>query len=163
MGSDWVQFKGNTMKKNALILMLLLAVPQITLAKTNIASDFVKSVQKAADSDGIVSASVDIDCPASSASGKVLITKASYEFEKSVGAFIFKNSNDTPAIITSLSTESPNGDFTSNEIIGMSFIFKMSGGQFFVDIFKNGKARAGVNKNGTSGIVWVDCKIIKPS
>lgn len=163
MGSDWVQFKGNTMKKIALILMLLLAVPQITLAKTNIASDFVKSVQKAADSDGIVSASVDIDCPASSASGKVLITKASYEFEKSVGAFIFKNSNDTPAIITSLSTESPNGDFTSNEIIGMSFIFKMSGGQFFVDIFKNGKARAGVNKNGTSGIVWVDCKIVKPS
>ena len=126
MGADWVQFKGNTMKKNALILMLLLAVPQITLAKTNIASDFVKSVQKAADSDGIVSASVDIDCPANSASGKVLITKASYEFEKSVGAFIFKNSNDTPAIITSLSTESPNGDFTSNEIIGMSFIFKMS-------------------------------------
>lgn len=45
MGSDWVQLKGNTIKKSALILMLLLAVPQITLAKTNIASDFVKSVQ----------------------------------------------------------------------------------------------------------------------
>lgn len=65
--------------------------------------------------------------------------------------------------MTSIVTVSPDDNFMSEEIIGMSYIFKMPSGQFFVDILKNGKARAGVNKNGESGIKWIDCKIVKPS
>ncbi|UAK22695.1 hypothetical protein K7B04_15120 [Kluyvera sp. CRP] len=92
-----------------------------------------------------------------------MVSNASYDINKSVGAFVFKGSNETPAQMTSIVTVSPDDNFMSDEVIGMSYIFKMPSGQFFVDILKNGKARAGVNKNGESGIKWIDCKIVKPS
>ncbi|WP_285130907.1 hypothetical protein [Leclercia adecarboxylata] len=146
----------------ATMLALLLAVPLTTFAKQNQATSFVNDIKTAADGNGEINASIDIECPAKSASGKVIISKASYNFDKSVGAFVFQNTDDTPARMSSLSPEFKDGDFTSNIITGMAFTFKMPNGQFFVDIFKNGKARAGVNKSGQSGINWIQCKIVKP-
>ncbi|WP_413594709.1 hypothetical protein [Citrobacter youngae] len=151
------------MKFKLLVVGLLLIVPQLALAKDNIATSFVNEIKIAADGDGSVNAAIDIDCPAPSASGKVMMSKASYEFDKSVGAFVFEQSEYTPARMTTIVPMFPDGDFTSNKITGMGFIFKMPSGQFFVDILKNGKARAGINKNGESGIKWIDCKIVKPS
>ncbi len=151
------------MKFKLLVVGLLLVVPQLAVAKDNIATSFVNEIKTAADGDGSVNAAIDIDCPVQSASGKVIMSKASYEFDKSVGAFVFEQSEVTPARMTTFVPMFPDGDFTSDKIIGMSFIFKMPSGQFFVDILKSGKARAGVNKNGESGIKWIDCKIVKPS
>ena len=151
------------MKFKLLVVGLLLITPQLALAKDNLATLFVNEIKTAADGDGSVNATIDINCLAPSASGKVMISKSSYEFDKSVGAFVFEQSEQTPARMTTIVPMFPDGDFTSNKITGMSLIFKMPNGQFFVDIFKNGKARAGVNKNGESGIKWIDCKIVKPS
>ncbi|EPD5015369.1 hypothetical protein [Escherichia coli] len=151
------------MKFKLLVVGLLLITPQLALAKDNLATIFVNEIKTAADGDGSVNATIDINCPAPSASGKVMISKSSYEFDKSVGAFVFEQSEQTPARMTTIVPMFPDEDFTSNKITGMSFIFKMPSGQFFVDILKSGKARAGVNKNGESGIKWIDCKIVKPS
>lgn len=151
------------MRFYTILLATLLVFPVAAIAKSNHAELFVNQIKTAADDNGDVNASIDIECPAKSASGKILLSKASYEFDKSDGVFVFKNTDDTPARMTSLSPEFKGNDFTSDVITGMSFIFKMPSGQFYVDIYKDGKSRAGVNKNGGSGINWVDCKIIKPS
>lgn len=150
------------MKKSALLLAMMLAIPQISSANSQYASSFVDEVKSAADGDGVLNASIDIECPADSASGKIIVSKASYDIDKSTGVFVFKNSSETPIRMTSIVTEYPEDDFTSDSITGMGFIFKMPSGQFFVDIFKDGKSRAGINKNGQSGIKWIDCKISKP-
>ena len=150
------------MKKSVLLLAMLLSIPQFSAANSNYASSFVDEVKSAADSDGILNASIDIECPADSASGKIVISKASYDINHSKGVFVFKSSSETPIRMTSIVTEYPDDDFTADSITGMGFIFTMPNGQFFVDIFKDGKSRAGVNKNGQSGIKWIDCKILKP-
>lgn len=151
------------MKYKVLAVGLILMLPQFASAKDNLATKFVNEVKTAADGNGEVNASIDIECPAKSASGKILVSKASYEIDKSVGAFVFKNTNDTPARMTSIVTISPDDNFMSDEVIGMSYIFQMPGGQYFVDVLKSGKAKSGININGKSGITWVDCKIVKPS
>ena len=151
------------MKYNLLVVGLLVALPHLAIAKDGLASSFVNETKTAADGNGEINASIDINCQVKSASGKIVVSNASYDVNKSVGAFVFKGSDETPAQMTSIVTVSPDDNFMSDEVIGMSYIFKMPSGQFFVDILKNGKARAGVNKNGESGIKWIDCKIVKPS
>ncbi|MBJ8798935.1 hypothetical protein I5398_23195 [Citrobacter freundii] len=151
------------MKYNLLVVGLLVALPHLAIAKDGLASSFVNETKAAADGNGEINASIDINCQVKSASGKIVVSNASYDVNKSVGAFVFKGSDETPAQMTSIVTVSPDDNFMSDEVIGMSYIFKMPSGQFFVDILKNGKARAGVNKNGESGIKWIDCKIVKPS
>lgn len=151
------------MKYNLLVVGLLMALPHLAIAKDGLASSFFNETKTAADGNGEINASIDIDCPVKSASGKIVVSNVSYDINKSVGAFVFKGSDETPAQMTSIVTVSPDDNFMSDEVIGMSYIFKMPSGQFFVDILKSGKARAGVNKNGESGIKWIDCKIVKPS
>ncbi|OKV34652.1 hypothetical protein AWP49_06160, partial [Escherichia coli] len=113
------------MKFKLLVVGLLLITPQLALAKDNLATIFVNEIKTAADGDGSVNATIDINCPAPSASGKVMISKSSYEFDKSVGAFVFEQSEQTPARMTTIVPMFPDEDFTSNKITGMSFIFKM--------------------------------------
>lgn len=150
------------MKNSVMLLAVLLAIPSVSFAKDTQALDFVNHVKQAADADGSVQASIAIDCPVPAASGKVIISKASYEVNSSNGVFVFKDLNEQQAQLTTLVTMYPDDNFASEEITGMSFIFKLPKGQFFVDVFKDGKTRAGVNKNGQSGINWIQCKIVKP-
>ena len=40
------------------------AAPHLVMAESNIAMSFVNDIKNAADNDGVVSSSIDIDCPA---------------------------------------------------------------------------------------------------
>ena len=130
--------------KKMFILLLAAGLPLNSFAKPvtekQLATYFIDNVKTSADKN------IDLDvgginrlsviCPAKSASGTLLIKKASYEFNKGIGVF----------------------DFDS-EIIGFSFAFKMPRGQFFVDVTKSGKVKAGVNISGESGITYSSCRI----
>ncbi|MBJ8670240.1 hypothetical protein I5373_02685 [Citrobacter koseri] len=149
------------MTKAALAFVIMVfSLP--ALAKQTLTDDFVKEIETAINSTGEVSTSVDIDCPAKSASGKVLVTHVDYEYGKSKGVFVFKDTNDTPAEMTSIIPVYPDDDLDSETINGWDFVFKMPNGQFFITVMKNGKTKAGVNKNGTSGITEINCKASIP-
>ncbi|OSN04231.1 hypothetical protein AU510_12320 [Lonsdalea britannica] len=53
-------------------------------------------------------------------------------------------------------------DFLSGVVIGFDFGFVLPGGQFFLTIMKNGSVKAGINKNGQSGITEIPCKAVAP-
>uniref|UniRef100_UPI002033ECD6 hypothetical protein n=2 Tax=Enterobacteriaceae TaxID=543 RepID=UPI002033ECD6 len=97
-------------------------------------------------------------CPAKSASGTLLIKKASYEFNKGIGVFDFENNSQSAPLAFIVPISEDENDFDS-EIIGFSFAFKMPRGQFFVDVTKTGKVKAGVNISGESGIAYSSCRI----
>lgn len=78
------------MKYNLLVVGLLVALPQLAIAKDGLASSFVNETKTAADGNGEINASIDIDCPVKSASGKIVVSNVSYDINKSVGAFVFK-------------------------------------------------------------------------
>lgn len=132
-------------------------------AKDNLATSFINDVINSADTGESISSSIDVECLAPSASGKLLITKADYEFGKTNGVFVFKEDSATPVKAEFMTTVSPGDDFTSDVVLGLAFGFKMSSGQFFVDIFKDNKARAGVNKSGETAVKWINCKIVSPT
>lgn len=148
--------------KRIIIGAVLSCITSLALAKNDIAYRFIENVKSAADGDEVLSENVTIDCPAKSGSGRILITKASYEYGNSKGAFIFKNPNDSEAIMTSLATKLHNDDFTSDEVDGFEFGFKMPSGQFFVTVMKDGNATVGANVNGTSGVTEIKCKVVGP-
>ncbi|EHX25102.1 hypothetical protein ACUAWP_005138 [Escherichia coli] len=84
--------------------------------------------------------------------------KASYEFNKSIGAFDFENNSQSAPLTFIVPISEDENNFDS-EIIGFSFAFKMPRGQFFVDVTKTGKVKAGVNISGESGITYSSCRI----
>lgn len=148
--------------KKAIIAVISCLMTYGAAAKDNdLTSHFIDEVKAAADRGNPLTASIDIDCPAPSASGKLLITKASYEVGKSLGVYVFKNGNRN-ASLDWLGSEFPDDDFASDTITGMNFGLTMPGGQFFITVMKSGLVKAGVNANGTSGIKEVECKAIKP-
>ena len=87
----------------------------------------------------------------------LMITKADYEFGKSRGGYVF-NDDDSVARLNLFFINYKN--LSSKEVVGATFIFKVNRGQFFIDLMKSGKVRAGVNVGGKSGIDWIDCKIL---
>ncbi|EPX4272957.1 hypothetical protein ACW0LU_004214 [Shigella flexneri] len=131
------------------------------LTNEEIVSRFISNVKTSADND------VDLDtdgfrqlrisCPSPSASGAIILRKASYEFGKSIGVFDFAN-NASPATMTFLIPIYKGDDFDS-DTVGFTFAFKMPRGQFFVDVKENGNIRAGVNVNGESGVTYENCKL----
>lgn len=142
--------------------LIIAAISFPVLSKSSLTGDFVKDVQSAIDSNGESSSSIDIVCPAQSASGKLLVTYASYDYGKSKGVFVFKNTDSIPAAMTSITPVFPGGNLDSPVIDGWEFGFKMPNGQLFVTVLKNGKVKAGVNKNGTSGVTEINCKVARP-
>lgn len=148
--------------KKVIIGVMIFCLSYSAFARSELASNFIEKVKIAANGDGVISEAIDIKCPTKSASGRLLITKASYDYGSSKGAFIFSNTDDAPAILMSITTQFHNDDFSSDKVDGYEFGFKMHGGQLFVTVMKDGKASAGVNVNGTSGVAKVKCKVIKP-
>lgn len=140
-----------------LVLVSLSALPAI--AKNTVAENFIENVKKAADTNGEISTSVNVICPAPSASGVLLLTHADYEYGKSKGVYDFKNTSDTPLNLKSITAKTKDDDLMSDDVIGWEFGFIMPGGQFFITILQSGKAIAGVNKNGTTGITEINCKV----
>ncbi|MGT3194255.1 hypothetical protein [Yersinia enterocolitica] len=132
------------------------------LTNKEIASRFVTNVKTSAEENVDLDATgvrqLVISCPSPSASGKVILRKASYEFNKSMGVFDFKN-NVNQAMMTLLIPIHKNDDDFDSDIIGFTFVFEMPRGQFFVDVKKNGDVRAGVNVNGESGVTYEKCKV----
>lgn len=150
------------MKRPIFFFALLLAIPAISYGKNNVASEFIQQVHAAAEKDAALNTSLDVECPAKSASGRVLLSKVSYDYGKSIGAFVFKNSNVTPANLTLLETKFEGDDFTSEVVNGYVFYFQIPNGQIFVEVNKDNTAAVGINKNGDSGISWIKCNIVKP-
>lgn len=140
--------------------VMVLSFP--VFAKKSPTIDFVNDIETAINSTGEVSTSLDITCPAQSASGRVLVTHADYTYGMSKGVFVFKNTDDIPAEMKSIIPIHPDNDIMSDVISGWDFGFKIRGGQFFVTVMKNGEVKAGINKNGTSGVTEVKCKVAKP-
>lgn len=135
-----------------------------TLAKSNpVAEAFVSDVKRAAETDGVIHKSIDIVCPAPSASGTLLLTKATYDFGKSQGAYVFKEERGPNAKLDWIGAKTKGDDFSSEEIEGYEFGFTMPNGQFFLTVNKTGKIKAGVNVNGTSGVKEVSCKLASSS
>lgn len=149
------------MKKiTAIVLSLFSAV---SLAKDNsFTTNFVNEVQKAADGVGQLSEQIVVECPSPSASGTFLITHATYDFGKSLGVYVFKGGTGPDAKLNWIGAKFKNDDLSSDVIIGYDFGFTLPGGQFFLTVMKNGKIKAGVNKNGTSGVKEINCKVIMP-
>jgi hypothetical protein len=142
--------------------LIFAAISFPVFAKNSITDEFVNDIKSAIESNGVTSSSIDIVCPAQSASGKLLVTYASYEYGKGKGIFIFENNENIQAPMTFIVPLRPNDDFDSPLINGWEFAFKMPNGQFFVTVLKGGKVKAGINKNGTSGVTEVNCKVVKP-
>lgn len=145
-----------------LIVACVMVLSFPVLAKKSPSADFVNEIEKAINSTGEVSTSLDITCPAQSASGRVLVTHADYTYGMSKGVFVFKNTDDIPAEMKSITPIHPNNDITSDVISGWDFGFIIRGGQFFVTVMKNGVVKVGINKNGTTDITEVKCKVTKP-
>lgn len=126
-------------------------------------ANFVNEVKKAADSNGQLSEQIVIECPAPSASGTFLITKATYDFGKSLGVYVFKGGKGPDAKLDWIGAKFKNGSLSSDVIVGYDFGFTMPNGQFFITVMQNGKVKAGVNQNGTSGVKEIACKAIEPN
>lgn len=142
--------------------LIIAAISFPVFAKNSLTDEFVRDIKSAIESNGEISSSIDIVCPAQSASGKVLVTHADYEYGKSKGVFVFKNTDSIPAAMTSITPIFPGDDLDSPVINGWEFGFKMPSGQLFVTILKSGNVKAGVNKNGTSGVTEINCKAVRP-
>jgi hypothetical protein len=138
------------MNKRLLVLAFLLTPILSYSAQSTDADSFVSDVKKAAETD--------VSCPAPSASGTFLLTKATYDFGKSMGVYVFKNGPN--AKLDWIGAKNKGDDFSSEEIVGFEFGFTMPNGQFFLTINKNGKIKAGVNVNGTSGVKEISCKLV---
>lgn len=145
-----------------LVAACVMALSFPVFAKETPTQAFVNDIEKAINSNGDVSTSLDITCPAQSASGKIVVTYADYSYGKSKGVFVFKNTADTPAEMKGITPIHPNDDIMSDVISGWDFSFVIPGGQFFVTVKKNGDVKAGINKNGTSGVTEIKCKVTKP-
>ncbi|MDJ2425940.1 DUF2850 domain-containing protein, partial [Salmonella enterica] len=92
--------------------VMVLSFP--VFAKKTPTTDFVNEIEAAINSTGEVSTSLDITCPAQSASGRVLVTHADYTYGMSKGVFVFKNTDDTPAEMKSIIPIHPNNDIMSD-------------------------------------------------
>lgn len=148
--------------KKTLVAACVMVLSFSVLAKKSSTADFVNEIESAINSTGEVTTSLDITCPAQSASGRVLVTHADYTYGMSKGVFVFKNTNDIPAEMKSIIPIHPNNDITSDVISGWDFGFIIRGGQFFVTVMKNGVVKAGINKNGTTDVTEVKCEVTKP-
>lgn len=147
-----------------LLIVLISLISFSTTAKTiSPAELFVSEVKRAIESDGNIQKSIDVSCPAPSASGTFLLTKATYDFGKSLGVYVFKEGKGPDAKLDWIGAKTKGDDFSSDEIEGFEFGFTMPNGQFFLKVNKFGKVKAGVNVNGTSGIKEINCKLITNS
>ncbi|QMD26051.1 hypothetical protein NFJ59_07575 [Citrobacter freundii] len=151
------------MIKKVLILVALSLSAFTSHAKENAyTKNFVTEVKRAADGDGQLSEQIIIDCPAPSASGTFLITKATYDVGSNLGVFVFKNGQGAEARLNWIAAKFKDDDFTSGKVVGFEFGFTMPKAQFFITVMNNGIVKAGVNKNGTSGIEEITCKAVIP-
>lgn len=151
------------MKKNILLALVISAVVFSAYAKENkYTANFVNEVKKAADGDGQLSEKIIIECPAPSASGAFLITKATYDFNGSLGAYTFKNGQGPDAKLSWIGARFKGDDLLSDVVVGFDFGFTIPHGQFFITVMKDGVVKAGINKNGTSGIQEITCKAVIP-
>lgn len=145
------------MKKLAIALAFS-ALTFSAFAKDNkLTSNFVNEIKSSADSNEPTSLSLKLSCLAPSASGRLVVTKPSYTAGESVGTFLFEGGSPKSAALDWLTFEHPNDDWDSKEVSGVNFGLTIPGGQFFITIMKNGKAKAGVSSNAKSGIHEVDC------
>ncbi|EMH2076183.1 hypothetical protein REO92_004729 [Citrobacter freundii] len=151
------------MKKNILLAVVISAVALSAHAKENkYTANFVNEVKSAADGNGQLSEKIIIECPAPSASGTFLITKATYDFSGNLGSYTFKNGQGPDAKLSWIGAKFKGDDLLSDEVVGFDFGFTMPHGQFFITVMKNGVVKAGINKNGTSGIQEIICKAVIP-
>lgn len=148
-------------------LFLLLIISMVTFstnAKTiKPAESFVNKVKQAIESDGKIQQSIEVYCPAPSASGTFLLTKATYDFGESLGIYVFKEGIGPDAKLDWIGAKTKGDDFSSDEVEGFEFGFTMPNGQFFLEVNKSGKVKAGVNVNGTSGVKEISCRLITNS
>lgn len=152
------------MIKNVLIVLALSVVAFTSYAKENqYTKNFVTEVKRAADGDGNLSEQIVIDCPSPSASGTFLITKATYDAGNNLGVYVFKNGQGPDARLNWIATKFKDDDFTSDKVVGFEFGFTMPKAQFFITVMTSGTIKAGVNKNGTSGVEEITCKAVIPS
>lgn len=150
--------------KRILVALIATAFVLSAQAKENsYTANFVNEVKKAADSDGQLSEQIVIECPAPSASGTFLITKATYDFGKSLGVYVFKEGKGPDAKLDWIGAKFKNASLSSDVIVGYDFGFTMPNGQFFITVMQNGKVKAGVNQNGTSGVKEIACKAVEPN
>lgn len=144
--------------KTLAITLVLSVITFPALAKDNKSTaNFVNEIRSSADSNEAISASLELSCLASSASGRLIINKPSYTVDESVGTYLFKSGSPKNAKLSWLTFEHPNDDWDSKEVSGVNLGLTMPGGQFFITIMKNGKVKAGVSSNANSGIHEVDC------
>ncbi|MFP1762458.1 hypothetical protein [Lonsdalea quercina] len=143
------------------IFMFVLLNPDSAMAKDNpLTAPFVNEIKSSADNETVTSAVIDIVCPSPSASGKLLITEPKYDVGKSRGVYLFKDGTQTA--LNFISPKIKGDDYSSDEVLGFDFGFVLSNGQFFLTIMKNGSVKAGINKNGQSGIMEIPCKAVEP-
>ncbi|WP_446030422.1 hypothetical protein [Lelliottia amnigena] len=151
------------MIKKVLILVVLSLSPFTSYAKENpYTKNFVTEVKRAADGDGKLSEQIIIECPAPSASGTFLITKATYDVGSNLGVYVFKSGQGPDAKLNWIAAKLKDDDITSDEIVGYDFGFVIPNGQFFITVMNSGVIKAGVSKNGTSGINEISCKAVIP-
>jgi hypothetical protein len=130
------------------------------LAKDDkLAANFINEIKKSADNESELNERVVVNCSAPSASGMFWITKASYDFGKSIGVYVFKGETNQDAKLDWIALKFKNDDLSSELITGTDFGFIIPGGQFFLTIMKNGKVTAGISNNKKPGIKEVECKI----
>lgn len=149
---------------NKVIIALVISIFSLpAFSKENaVTSSFVHAVKNAAEGNGQLSEQIKIDCPSPSASGTFLITKATYDFGKNLGVYVFSGGNGPDAKLDWIGAKFKNDDLSSDVIVGYDFGFTMPNGQFFITVMNSGLVKAGVNKNGTSGVQEITCKAVSP-
>ncbi|WP_336702561.1 hypothetical protein [Pantoea dispersa] len=151
------------MNRFFMLLIIFLVSFSATAKASKPAESFVHEVKEAIESDGTIQQSIEVSCPAPSASGTFFLTKATYDFGKSLGVYVFKEGKVPNAKLDWIGAKTKGDDFSSDEIEGFEFGFTMPNGQFFLKVNKFGKVKAGVNVNGTSGVKEISCKLITNS
>lgn len=131
-------------------------------ADNQLTSNFVNEVKRALEGNGQISENIFIQCPAPSASGTFIISKAHYEIGKSLGVYSFKDGQALNSSLDLITPKTKDDDFDSDVVVGYDFNFAMPNGQFFLTIMKSGQVTAGANVNGKPGITEVTCRAVTP-
>lgn len=149
--------------KKIMVALVISTLAFSVQAKVNqLTTNFVNEVKRAAEGDGNLSEQMLIECPSPSASGTLFITKATYDFGKNLGVYVFKGGEGPDAKLDWIGAKFKNDDLSSDVIVGYEFGFTIPNGQFFITVMKSGKVKAGVNRNGTSGVKEITCQAVRP-
>lgn len=162
-----------------LVAFTAIAAPAGAMAKAptaqQLATNFVNAVIKSAENNAVSTHKVGITCPVKGTNinpfiARIMITESSWSINEPRGVMVMtKPEEQPPGALTAILPEVADDDladfFASDDspgkyARGLEFHFAQPGGQFFVTVFKNGRAEVSVSAHGGKATKPFPCKVI---